>query len=129
MSETSRPGVHPSPYEKGHSFWMTVIEELQTRAKEPTDYYQPEARTGPIALKEAVKRFANATRDVRLLSSEYFFSLDWRDAEGQAARNALDLGDARVNNPRFFCGTFWTHGWSYEPEVYPEKGAVFTMQV
>lgn len=112
--------------EKGHPFWKTVFEELQIRAREPVDFYQPEARTGPIMLKEAVRKFANATRDLRLLPGEYFFSLDWRDAEGQAARASFDLGD-RVNDPNFFCGTFWTHGWSYHPEVYPGKDEVFTM--
>ena len=101
--------------EKGHPFWDTVFEELQSRARAPLEWH-PEARTGPIMLKAAVERYANRTGDLRLLSGPYFYSVDWRTEEGQAVRTSHDLGD-RVRDPRFVCGTFWTHGWSYYPDV------------
>lgn len=109
--KAKRTDFNPRTYDKARFAFQALA--FSNRLQRAHRY--AEARTGPIMLKEALKKYSNVTGDVRLLSGEYFYSVDWREDEGQAVRTSFDLGD-RVRHPNFFCGTFWTHGWSYYPD-------------
>ena len=93
-------------------FWLYVINEMSKRVNKG----RPEYDTGPVLLKHCVDTY-KGTSKIKILSTKYFYPIDWNTKKGQKDRQTLDKksvlssDEIKRKYPDSYAITFWSHTW------------------
>ncbi|PVF92904.1 hypothetical protein CPB86DRAFT_716564 [Serendipita vermifera] len=124
--EHSIPNAFMVSVTPGHPFWLRALDFVKEHIDEPKYNVQPEALTGPMALRTCYRKWVEETEqregeghfgEVRVLSNEKIYPFSWYDSplvEHCLCRpHSLWFSEARCHwlHPDAWTITYWSHSW------------------